>query len=84
MLRTLAGRNVPAEAAAATYWESVDAERRAMSQEVGTWQRLRAAVSLRSLRPTRSDGEASAGEPVTRRAARLRALVDWRSRRTPD
>ena len=45
------GPSVPAEAAAATYWETVDAERRAMSQEVGTWQRLRAAVSLRSLRP---------------------------------
>ena len=43
------GPSVPEEAAAATYWESVDAERRAMSQEVGRWQRLRAAVSLRSL-----------------------------------
>ena len=47
------GPSVPAEAAAATYWESVDAERRAMSHEVGTWQRFRAAVSLRSLRPGR-------------------------------
>lgn len=43
------GPGVPEEAAAATYWESIDAERRAMSQEVGRWQRVRAAVSLRSL-----------------------------------
>ncbi|MCF6378925.1 DUF3488 and transglutaminase-like domain-containing protein [Nocardioides KLBMP 9356] len=89
------GPSVPAEAAAATYWESVDAERRAMSQEVGRWQRLRAAVSLRSLRPARTtreadtrapgaDDEATTGEPVVRRGARLRALADWRSRRTPD
>ncbi len=89
------GPSVPAEAAAATYWESVDAERRAMSQEVGTWQRLRAAVSLRSLRRGRStppadpsaagvSDDAPAGEPVAGRAARLRALADWRSRRTPD
>ena len=41
-------------AAATTYWESVDAERRAMSHEVGRWQRLRAAISLRSLRRRRS------------------------------
>ena len=63
------GPSVPAEAAATTYWESVDAERRAMSQDVGTWQRLRAAVSLRSLRPGRSAP---------------RGPADWRSRRTPD
>lgn len=43
------GPNVPEAAAAATYWESIDAERRSMSREVGRWQRLRAAVSLRSL-----------------------------------
>ena len=43
------GPSVPEEAAAATYWESIDAERRAMSQGVGRRQRLRAAVSLRSL-----------------------------------
>jgi hypothetical protein len=89
------GPSAPAEAAAATYWESVDAERRAMSQEVGTWQRVRAAVSLRSLRPGRSSGAGEAPEPglddgaptteaVAGRAARLRALADWRSRRTPD
>jgi hypothetical protein len=43
------GPSAPEAGAAATYWESIDAERRAMSQEVGRWQRLRAAVSLRSL-----------------------------------
>ncbi|MBL0748874.1 transglutaminase-like domain-containing protein [Nocardioides baculatus] len=89
------GPSVPVESAAATYWESVDAERRAMSQEVGTWQRLRAAISLRSLRRGRSApatdpagadhrDEASTGEPATGRLARLRSLADWRSRRTPD
>ena len=43
------GPSAPDAGAATTYWESVDAERRAMSQEVGRWQRLRAAISLRSL-----------------------------------
>lgn len=43
------GPSVPETGAATTYWEAVDAERRAMSQDVGRWQRLRAAVSLRSL-----------------------------------
>lgn len=77
------GPSVPAEAAAATYWESVDAERRAMSQEVGTWQRVRAAVSLRSLRPARA--RRSSGTPVEAGGvARLRRLADWRSRGTPD
>lgn len=86
------GPSVPGTAAAATYWEQVDAERRSMSHEVGRWQRLRAAISLRSLRR---------GAPVARampgfeeapeedaaaggRLARVRALADWRSRRTPD
>jgi hypothetical protein len=64
------GPSVPEVAAASTYWESVDAERRAMSQDVGRWQRVRAAISLRSLRRTTST-------PV-------RGLADWRSRRTPD
>jgi hypothetical protein len=89
------GPSVPVEAAAATYWESVDAERRAMSQEVGTWQRLRAAVSVRSLRPGRSRRPAAASpdgagedldglEEPPGRLARLRGLADWRSRGTPD
>lgn len=43
------GPSAPETVAATTYWESIDAERRAMSLEVGRWQRLRAAVSLRSL-----------------------------------
>ncbi len=44
------GPRAPEVGAATTYWEQIDAERRAMSQEVGRRQRLRAAVSLRSLR----------------------------------
>lgn len=89
------GPSVPEVAAASTYWESVDAERRAMSQDVGRWQRVRAAISLRSLRRTTStpvrDAEATAVEGsapapgrVTAAARRVRGLVDWRSRRTPD
>lgn len=79
------GPSAPEVAAAATYWETIDAERRAMSQEVGRWQRFRAAVSLRSLRRTSSG---AAPTPATGRVAsivgRLRSLADWRSRRTPD
>ena len=93
------GPSTPEEAAAATYWESVDAERRAMSHEVGRWQRFRAATSLRSLRrttsrPTRDADRQPAtdddAEPtpapgrVPAAARRLRRLADWRSRRTPD
>jgi hypothetical protein len=93
------GPSAPEVAAATTYWESIDAERRAMSHEVGRWQRLRAAVSLRSLRrtaPRRAREEApTAGEdptgsssaPAGRLAGavgRLRSLADWRSRGTPD
>jgi hypothetical protein len=48
------GPSAPEVVSAATYWESIDAERRAMSLEVGRWQRLRAAISLRSLRRTSS------------------------------
>ncbi|MDT0185549.1 transglutaminase-like domain-containing protein [Microbacterium sp. ARD31] len=87
------GPSAPEAAAAATYWESIDAERRAMSQEVGRWQRLRAAVSLRSLRRTPPRGAAAGAEPGEGRAAdgrvpgalgRLRSLADWRSRGAPD
>ncbi|MBC2934850.1 transglutaminase-like domain-containing protein [Nocardioides sp. zg-1228] len=88
------GPSAPEVAAATTYWESVDAERRAMSHEVTRWQRLRAAVSLRSLRRTTSSrdgdvGGAAPGPPpapgrVTALARRVRGLTDWRSRRTPD
>jgi hypothetical protein len=78
------GPHTPEEAAAATYWHSIDAERRAMSAEVGTWQRLRAAISLRSLRRSRRSREASEGAVETAGRGRLRALADWRSRRTPD
>ncbi|WP_374454895.1 transglutaminaseTgpA domain-containing protein [Nocardioides sp.] len=89
------GPSVPESAAAATYWESIDAERRAMSHEVGRWQRLRAAVSLRSLRrtspraareagPGAGDEAASADGRVAGALGRLRDLADWRSRGTPD
>lgn len=89
------GPSVPEEAAAATYWESIDAERRAMSREVGRWQRLRAAISLRSLRRggSRRTTEAPADTldvtpaPQGRFAGlvgRSRRLADWRSRGTPD
>ena len=44
------GPSAPETGAAATYWESIDAERRAMSHGVGRRQRLVAAISLRSLR----------------------------------
>ncbi len=46
------GPSAPDAGAAASYWQTVDAERRAMSQSVGRRQRLIAAVNLRSLRPT--------------------------------
>jgi hypothetical protein len=89
------GPSVPESAAAATYWESIDAERRAMSHEVGRWQRLRAAVSLRSLRRTgpraAREADPGAGEEaatadgrVAGALGRLRDLADWRSRGTPD
>ena len=58
------GPRAPETAAAATYWESIDAERRAMSHGVGRRQRLLAAISLRSLRPgrpTAAQGRAGAG-----------------------
>lgn len=50
------GPTTPQAAAAASYWESVDEERRSMSQAVGRRQRWLAAVNLRSLRPTRRRG----------------------------
>lgn len=46
------GPSVPEADAAASYWESVDAERRRMRSSLGRRQRLLAAVNLRSLRPT--------------------------------
>ncbi|NYE37180.1 hypothetical protein F4692_002313 [Nocardioides cavernae] len=84
------GPTAPEPGAATTYWESIDAERRAMSQEVGRWQRVRAAISLRSLRrtPARTASAGGAGEgvdpavaagegstPATGRVARLGARV---------
>ena len=89
------GPHAPEAAAATTYWKSVDAERRAMSQRVGRGQRLRAAISPRSLVRAGSPRtpETSAADPdgtgsVAGRSAglrgRLRALADWHSRGTPD
>ena len=89
------GPGVPEETAAATYWESIDAERRSMSQQVGRWQRVRAAISLRSLglggaRRTPDaagdspDGTAGARGRLAVVRERLRERADWRSRRTPD
>jgi hypothetical protein len=79
------GPSAPGVAAAATYWESIDAERRAMSHGVGRWQRFRAAVSLRSLRRTSpvASPTPAAGRVATA-AGRVRGIADWRSRRTPD
>lgn len=93
------GPRAPEVSAAATYWEQVDAERRAMSREVAQRQRLRAAISLRSLRrgparatpvtedePTGATAQA-AGVRTTRSRPlldRMRTLGDWRSRRAPD
>ena len=60
------GPSAPEAASAATYWTAIDDERRSMSLEVGRWQRVRAAISLRSLRRT-SPGrarEASGPEPA--------------------
>lgn len=90
------GPSTPEVAAATSYWESVDVERRAMSQEVGRWQRFRAATSLRSLRTASRPGGAG-GKPVAddteptpapgrvpAGVRRLGGIADWRSRRTPD
>jgi hypothetical protein len=92
------GPSVPEAAAATTYWASIDAERRLMSQAVRRRQRLLAAVSLRSLLGTRPraaadpaatpsdevEAEVEATEPPAGRLAALRRRADWRSRRTPD
>lgn len=46
------GPSTPEATAAESYWQTVDAARRSMSQSVGRRQRLLAAVNLRSLRPS--------------------------------
>ncbi|GAA5112543.1 transglutaminase domain-containing protein [Alloalcanivorax gelatiniphagus] len=69
------GPSAPEVGSAATFWESIDAERRSMSQEVGRWQRVRAAISLRSLRRTSA---------APSREKRSWGFADWRSRGTPD
>jgi hypothetical protein len=47
---TVFGPGDPPPRAAAEYWVAVDSTRRQLSRAVGRWRRLRAAVSLRSLR----------------------------------
>ncbi len=93
------GPSAPESAAATTYWESIDAERRTMSQQVRRRERLRAAISLRSFlrgataRAAEPVGDTPAGTPAAtpsgprRRGSirtRSRRLADWRSRRAPD
>jgi len=87
------GPSVPERGAATTYWEAVDAERRAMSHGVGRRQRLRAAISLRSFRPgrpsagTQDPAAATAPDPGAPSAgwmSRLRRRADWRSRGASD
>ena len=58
------GPSVPEVGAARTFWESVDAERRAMSRQVGRWHRWRAAVSLRSFRRGGATSRARAGADI--------------------
>jgi hypothetical protein len=61
------GPTVPEASAAATYWESVESERRAMSHSVGRRRRWLAAISVASLRrgkPTSSAAVEPAGRPV--------------------
>lgn len=49
--RHVFGRNKPSDEDAASYWSQVDALRGELAAGRTRWQRLRAAVSLRSLRP---------------------------------
>ena len=67
------GPVVPEAAAAATYWESVDSERRAMSQTVGRRRRLLAAISVASLR--RGTATPDTSEPRARRLPSLAASL---------
>lgn len=48
------GPGDPPAAAAAAYWREVDAARRAMARDAGRLGRVRAALNIRSLRPTRT------------------------------
>jgi len=50
---TVFGPGDPPPQAAAEYWVAVDSARRQLSRGVGRWRRLRAAVSVRSLRRPR-------------------------------
>jgi hypothetical protein len=61
------GPAAPEASAAATYWESVEAERRAMSSSVGRRRRWLAAINVASLRRgkmTATAASQSAGQPV--------------------
>lgn len=73
------GPAVPEASAAATYWESVESERRAMSHSVGRRRRWLAAVNLASLRRGRTSrstpGEQAEAEAESQpRASRLAKL----------
>jgi transglutaminase-like putative cysteine protease len=50
------GPGQPADHEADSYWAEVNAARRRMSRQVGRWRQLRAAVSIASLRRSRSVG----------------------------
>jgi len=47
------GPGQPTPEASAWYWSEVERTRREINQGLNRWQRLRAAVSLRSFRPPR-------------------------------
>ncbi len=88
------GPSAPESGAAATYWDSIDAERQAMSHEVGRRQRFLAAISLRSLHRGRAPVAAAeiATAPVVGteessaggRPRWQRRFADWRSRGASD
>lgn len=89
------GPTAPEADAAATYWDSVESERRAMSHSVGRRRRWLAAVSLASLRRGKAtsseaskpvlqpadEAELTASQSRTSRLPRLPSLPGLRRRR---
>ena len=57
----------PADADGTAFWELVEAERDRMRGELGRWERVRAGLSLRSLRRRRATPPASASDGTGRR-----------------
>jgi hypothetical protein len=49
---TIFGPEPPSAQDAQAYWSSVDVARRSMTRSLGRWQRIRVALSVRSLAPT--------------------------------